>query len=489
MADRKRGTSIRPLSRVLDAIDSPAWMIDPAGDLCYLSAACEPWLGVDIDRLLGRSTLLTSATSPPAGESSTAARTEADRTEADRAVDRMVRALAAPPGLSDFARLHRSVHPPPIGSATQTPPAEQQVLFLSLGGGADHVLALAGQPPSSAVDADQLVAAEIHGELLRWQQQLPSWSQLACLVGESDACLRLRRQLRLAAACQEHLLLVGPEGSGRESAALAIHRQRQHRRFDSSRPTDSRPAVRDATWAVVDGALMDAELLDATLGALMHRLGEDDEAHGTVLVQNLDQMPFEAQSRLEQICQRFERTLCLMGMTVEGLDRLQESGRLDSALAQRLAVYAIGFVPLAGRASDIPAIASLLLQLRRQSGEGTAQRFNRQSLDALVMYPWPGDLRELEAAVRHAVRTATGSAILPAHLPLAVRSYRPSDPAAKESASIDLDRSLQRLERRLITQALERAEGNRAEAARLLNISRGRLLRKIDEYDIGEAAE
>ena len=100
----------------------------------------------------------------------------------------------------------------------------------------------------------------------------------------------------------------------------------------------------------------------------------------------------------------------------------------------------------------------------------------------LVIYPWPRNYEELDEAIRHAARTATGQSIAVEHLPLAIRSYRPGqNPSLSKSPNVPLDQAVQRYELRLIHEAIEAAGGNRAEAARQLGISRARLLRKIDE--------
>ena len=98
------------------------------------------------------------------------------------------------------------------------------------------------------------------------------------------------------------------------------------------------------------------------------------------------------------------------------------------------------------------------------------------------IYPWPNNFVELDQAIRHAVRRATGQSIGIEHLPLAIRSYRPGEkPALASGAAVSLDDAVERYELRLINEALEAAGGNRAEASRRLGISRARLLRKIDD--------
>jgi DNA-binding NtrC family response regulator len=138
---------------------------------------------------------------------------------------------------------------------------------------------------------------------------------------------------------------------------------------------------------------------------------------------------------------------------------------------------------LAARVEDVPMMATAMLDARHAAGEGPAERISRAALDALVIYPWPGNHEELEDAIRYTIRTATGSIIAVKHLPLAIRSYQPGAPLKRaKHTKLSLDDALQRYELRLIRETLEAADGNRAEAARRLGISRARLIRRLDEH-------
>ena len=141
---------------------------------------------------------------------------------------------------------------------------------------------------------------------------------------------------------------------------------------------------------------------------------------------------------------------------------------------------------LALRVEDIPLIATAMLDTRHAANEGPAERINRAALDALVIYPWPHNYEELEDAIRHSIRTATGSVIACEHLPLAIRSYQPGSISKRaKPTKLSLDDAIQRYELRLINETLETTDGNRAEAARQLGISRARLIRRLDDHSSG----
>ena len=158
---------------------------------------------------------------------------------------------------------------------------------------------------------------------------------------------------------------------------------------------------------------------------------------------------------------------------------------IDDSLADRLCGLTIRLSPLAERVEDIPMIATALLDRRKVVGDAVADRFARAALDAMVIYPWPDNLRELDQAVRHASRTCPGQVIDLEHLPLAIRSYRPNESTPVDQQAIDLDQVVAGFEMDLIRKTLSAAGGNRAEAARRLNISRARLLRKLEAIQDG----
>ena len=170
-------------------------------------------------------------------------------------------------------------------------------------------------------------------------------------------------------------------------------------------------------------------------------------------------------------------------MISESLSLDQERARgLCSQLIDVISSLTIVSRPLAQRVDDIPLIATAMLDTRRAAGEGPAERINRAALDALVVYPWPHNYEELEHAIGHAIRTAPGNVIACEHLPLAIRSYQPGANLNRaKQTKISLDDAIQRYELRLITETLEMTDGNRAEAARRLGISRARLIRRLED--------
>jgi transcriptional regulator with AAA-type ATPase domain len=456
------GTKIRRLARLLDDGNTPLWVIGPAGELAYLAAPCARWLGVEVESLVDRRSIAGAPVS-------------------DDPLDRLAASLSAPPGIAARGTASLRVQPPATG---QHRPEFLEVRYVRVGqGDSAFTIAVAGAFDDRMVDPELQDAVALRQRLDTWRKRN---ADLASIVtaGVSSVSRQMRRRLRVAASTRIDVGLFGPVGCGSESVAKRIHQL--------SAPGE--------VMVVVDGPLMDAELLDASMTPLLHHLADSSEARATALVRGLDEMPMDAQQRLVSLLDTFSDRLRLLALGGPHPTMLADHGEQNGAadilglhdeaphgicagLIEILSALTLVCHPLADRVEDIPLMATAMLDRRHAAGEGKAERISRAALDSLVIYPWPRNMDELDEAIRHAVRTAPGTSIGVEHLPLAVRSYRPGERMGVGSAITPLDVALGRYQRRLIHDALEAAEGNRAEAARRLGISRARLLRKLEEAE------
>lgn len=458
------GTKIRALTRLLEGSDAPLWAIGPDGQLVYLSAACALWLGIDVETLVDRRSIAGAPIS-------------------DDPLDRLAASLSPPPGFSSRGTASLRVQPPTIDGHR---PAQLEVRFVRVGAGtAALTIAVGGDFDDRSADKELHDAVALRQRLDGWRQRHAALATIAT-AGVSTHARRLRRRMQVAASTRTDIAFYGPPGSSSESIAARVHQL----------------SSADEPCFTVDGPLMDAELLDATLAPLVQRLSESSEAKGTTLIRGLDEMPDEAQQRLATLWSTFSgrlRLLALCGMPeairTEMIDQpaseeagLEEPTRVICAeLLDILSAFSIVCQPLATRVDDIPLLATAMLDARHAAGEGKAERLSRPALDALVIYPWPRNLDELDDAIRHAIGRTMGDTIGVEHLPLAIRSFRPGEKPPLNILS--LDQAVQRYELQLINEAIEAAGGNRAEAARRLGISRAKLLRKLQEHGKDDAAE
>ncbi|TWU44089.1 Transcriptional regulatory protein ZraR [Novipirellula aureliae] len=474
--------------RLFDASDAPVWAIDAEGMLVYLSASTARWLGIDVETLLNRRCIAGSPCS-------------------DDPLDQLAASLSPPPGLYQRGTASLRVQPylkstPGSPASAESSPSFQpiqplDVRFIRVGNsdredGRGVALAIGGtfedRSLSPKLNQELEDAAAIRQYLDTWRKQHTSIAELAT-IGKSAEARQIRSRLRVAASIRTHLALFGPPGCAGESIARRIHLQ--------SSPRE--PLV------LVDGALMDPELLDATIASAISGLTDSNETLATAIIRDLDEMPLDAQRHLVHLVKLFEGRFRIIGLcshhvrtiseSLIGDSQTNESSAGDSFvgdphqpaftivedLAEIICGLTVTLSPLSVRVEDIPLIATAILHARFAAKEGQLERIGRAAMDLLVKYPWPKNYDELDAAIRHSFRTASGDTLTPDNLPLSIRSYHPrSQSRVEKKKSVSLDQKLEVFERRLIETALEAAEGNRAEAARSLGITRSRLLRRIE---------
>lgn len=474
----------RALSRALDASDVPIWLIGVDGRLAYFSEGASRWLGFDTESLVGRTSVAGSPIS-------------------DDPLDYLAASLSPPPGLAKRGTASLRIDPPAIhrrendsGAERANPIEPLDVRFVRIGSSLDYqVLAVGGHFDDMKFDDELRDAVLLRQHLDAWRKRHAALATIAT-AGQSSVAKRLRTRIEVAASVRTHLGFFGPKGCGAESIASRIH----HR--STSTDGSCEPIV------TVEGSLMDAELLDATLMPLIHRLAESDQATATALVRGLDEMPPEAQHRLVELLQTYENRLRLIGLSSrqpaelrEPIDELASENDLSAldeenrfgmlpALIDRLSSLTITIEPLTMRVDDIPLMATAALGASRAAKETAAERISRAALDALVVYPWPGNVQELIAAIGFAARHAPGESIAVEHLPLVVRSFRTGEAITldNEQKSLPLDQEMRAFELQKIQEAVEAAGGNRAEAARRLGISRARLIRRLADHSGLEAS-
>ncbi len=304
------------------------------------------------------------------------------------------------------------------------------------------------------------------------------------LVGSSAAMLAIWKLIGRAAASEAPVLITGETGAGKELVARAIHDW-------SARARDPFVAV---NLAALPPTLLESELFGhergAFTGASARRAGRLEAAGaGTLFLDEIGDLDGALQNRLLRVLSEggYER--------VGGDERLQSRARIVSAtnkrvrpgvaaalredLYYRLAVIEIEVPPLRARRSDIPLLVAHALA-------GTpARAVSEEAMALLGTYRWPGNVRELMHVIQRAAALAGGEVIDVPNLPEPVRDERERHLATEEEAGVTLREAVAAVEKRMIARALERAGGNRSEAARQLGIGRPQLYAKMEEYGLG----
>jgi two-component system response regulator AtoC len=296
--------------------------------------------------------------------------------------------------------------------------------------------------------------------------------------------VRLYETARAMAVGNISVLIVGETGSGKEVLAEAIHRQSRRR---------DKPFLRVNCAAFAD-TLIESELFGhekgAFTGASQAKIGLLEAAHGgTVLLDEIGEMPRPLQAKLLRVLEEGQvrrvgglesRPLDVrfLSATNRKLDREVEEGSLRRDLFYRLGGITLEIPPLRARPREIAAIAQAFLTRVAAEAGRAPPRLSAQVLDRLRRHVWPGNVRELRNVIERAVLLCPGHEITVEHLPPFIADS-PPDPhlPAEQMPATWVNDELQR-----IMDALDRCAGNQTKAARLLKISRGTLVSRLDAY-------
>lgn len=311
------------------------------------------------------------------------------------------------------------------------------------------------------------------------------WRRLGVVAADVSMEEPYRRLVRFAPQ-NVTVLVLGESGSGKEAVARAVHSL-------SSRAAGPFVAV---NVPAIPAPLLESELFGhargAFTGADRDRRGLLEEAHGgTIFFDEVGDLTLPLQAKLLRALQ--EREIRRVGenrsrgvdvrvvsATSRQLGREVEKGAFREDLYYRLHVAVIALPPLRDRGRDSVLLArALLAQFAREYGRGDLQ-FSPEAISALAAHAWPGNVRELQNAVAQAAALAEVNGTIGLDLlPETIR--RPRRPAA---AVEDYRTRMDAHRRGLITEALDRAGGNRSRAARELGLSRQALLYLIRELNV-----
>jgi two-component system response regulator AtoC len=306
----------------------------------------------------------------------------------------------------------------------------------------------------------------------------------SALVGSSAAMLEIWKLIGRAAASGAPVLITGETGTGKELVAHAIHAY-------SARSGEPFVAV---NLAALPPTLIESEVFGhekgSFTGAAARRSGRFELAgRGTLFLDEIGDLDAPLQTKLLRVLQdgTFERVggsepltnhARIVTATNKPVRPDEEERALREDLYYRLAVIEIRVPPLRARRSDIPLLVARALQ-------GTeARAVSEEAMALLSAYPWPGNVRELFHVLQRAAVLSGGEVIDVPDLPENVRGGPQSAPSAPEEV-LPLREAVADLEKRMIVRALERAGGNRSEAARQLGIGRPLLYAKMEQYGLG----
>jgi transcriptional regulator with GAF, ATPase, and Fis domain len=247
------------------------------------------------------------------------------------------------------------------------------------------------------------------------------------IIGSCQSLRRVLDQVRIVAPTGATVLIEGETGTGKELVARAIHMQSERRNC---------PFVK-LNCAAIPRDLLESELFGhekgAFTGAVMQRIGRFEAANrGTLFLDEIGDMPKELQSKLLRVLQEqeFERLgsaythrvdVRVVAATNQDLEGLVAEKQFRMDLYYRLNVFPLAIPPLRQRLDDIPMLVAHFVQKFGQRMSKQISKISRDGMDALMRYPWPGNIRELQNFIERAVVLSTGDMLqvppLPRHLP------------------------------------------------------------------------
>lgn len=320
------------------------------------------------------------------------------------------------------------------------------------------------------------------------------------LIGRSPKFVECLKMVGRVAPTNLPVLITGESGTGKELIANAVHR---------------RSRCSDGPFVTVNCGAIPTELIESELfghsrgsftGATSERVGLWEEASGgTLFLDEITETPPQFQVKLLRALQEGEirrvgsnKTIRVdarvIGATNRDIEAEVAAGRFRQDLMYRLNAVTIHVPPLRERAEDIPLLAYHFASLA--GGEHIS--FADETIELLKVYPWPGNIRELENAILHAVSMAD-DVIYPEHLPVRIGSYGRCEGVSAGVVPEEITKSSLKVPGKLLTLAemethyvekvLAATGGNKQAAARILDIDRKtltRILARIPQNDAGE---
>jgi len=307
------------------------------------------------------------------------------------------------------------------------------------------------------------------------------------IVGRSPAMQEIFATIERVAPTRATVLIAGESGTGKDLIAKAIH-------YHS--PRRDRPFVKINCTAIPEN-LMESELFGyekgAFTGAVTSKPGRFELADtGTVFLDEIGDVPPNIQVKLLRVLQEraFERLgsnrtrqidVRVIAATNADLRAALEHGAFREDLYYRLNVVPINVPPLRERKEDIPALAEHFIRKYAAEFSSRVKGISEEALELLRRYHWPGNVRELENVIERSLVLCSGEMLEAADIKLdsASRNSRASDePLLPEGMT------LEEHERELIRKALEKAKGNKSQAARLLGLSRNALRYRLSQMGL-----
>lgn len=313
------------------------------------------------------------------------------------------------------------------------------------------------------------------------------------MIGKSKGMLKVYSLVRKVTDTAANILITGESGTGKELVAMAIHE-------NSSRKNKS--------FVVINCGGIPENLLESELfgymkgsfsGAYANKPGLFELAHkGTIFLDEIGELPPFLQVKLLRVVQEktFRRIggaedvkvdVRIIAATNQDLAQKVKNGSFREDLYYRLNVIPVEIPPLRERNEDIPLLSNYFIEKYSKEFGKEIKKISPYALQLLMKYPFPGNVRELENIIERSIALETTNIILPENLVISRTGGADDDTVLNAGISeegINLNEELERIEGLLIKKALQKTNGSKTKAAKLLNISFDSLRYRLEKLDI-----
>ena len=310
------------------------------------------------------------------------------------------------------------------------------------------------------------------------------------IIGRTPVMQSLYEHIESVASLDTPVMILGESGTGKEMVAKALHETGNRA---------SKPFVK-VNCAALSENILESELFGhvkgAYTGAEGDRIGRFEAAHkGTIFLVEIGDIPLSVQVKLlrvleEKMIQRVGANksisidVRIITATNKHLEKMIEKGVFREDLFFRINVFPLTCPPLRERKDDITLIIQHFISFHAEKTGKNILGFTPEAMRMMVAYPWPGNIRELRNSVEYAFVLARGKSIGQEHLPEKITSYKALEtpPLKQKEKSFIVAVGLSEKERLL--DALQRADGNQTQAAKILGVSRITVWKRIKKHGI-----
>jgi DNA-binding NtrC family response regulator len=350
---------------------------------------------------------------------------------------------------------------------------------------------------SKPVDLDELdlmiekilETRNLKSEIKNLKSQLQERHRITSIISHSQKMEEVLSIASRAAESNTSILITGENGTGKEVLAKAIH-------YISQR--------KDGPFVAVNIPALSENLLESELfghekgsftGADRMRKGRFEISEGgTIFLDEIGDIPPAMQVKLLRVLQEreIERVggtdkipvdVRIISATNRSLEQKIKEGTFREDLYYRLNIVTIGIPPLRERKDDIVPLTELFVKKYSEQNNKSGMEISKESVDYLLKYNFPGNVRELENIIERAVVLSRGNLITVADLPMNVRGFK-EEIAGGSTQGDTLNEKTEALEKEMIYDALTKMNGNQTKAGKLLGITERNLRYKMKKYGI-----